>query len=514
MRKNQLISALFLGLLGVCAIPFFVYAVGTRFDIKQTNRIPKDGPYIIINNGNTETDTRKVTIQMRGPKHVTRMRISNTPQVGEAPWQTFSAKKEWFLDFGRGEKIVYVQFETKRGEKSITYADSILLSVAPNPYIDVTLNNGEDTTFSRYITVSSTVSKGVEHMQISNTSKFTNVPWISIEKQLSWTLTSKPGKKTVYIRFRDAQGRTFVKKETIRYTPSEVTLDEGSLVQTPQGDLYYYGFDGHMHPFSSLAVYHSWFDSFDNIQTVSAAEISRYPLSEPVSVRPGSWLVRFGSSPTVYGVEPGYRLRPFWSDAEKTLLYGDTLAKRTITLSEAEREHYTVMRLFDPIVTKNTTKKDDDKDGLEKTYELQYGSSDKSKDTDGDGLSDFEEIRFWLSDPTIADTDGDGVSDATELTRFDHPLGGSLRTIPEYTYTYPVGTVIETDKTNAYYLYTPKQLYRSISAKTWKTSPVYSGFSVSPRVPIQFGKTGSSSSKDRDILFVPTIYRGGTLQQL
>lgn len=514
MRKNQLILSLALICLFVIP-PIFVSAVGTRFDINRTNSRPQSGPYLIINDGDRNTNTRKVSLEMRGPENVRRMRISNTPDVGNAPWQTFSSEKQWFLDFGRGEKIVYVQFEAKNGDLSVTYADAILLDVPSTATISVVLNNGDETTTSRFITVSTTVSVGVEHMQISNTSDFEGVPWQELSSRFSWTLSSGAGKKTVYTRFRDAQGRTFLKKNTINYIPSGQPITEGSLLKTPDSLIYYYGFDGSLHPFSSLAVFHTWYDSVADVILVSNAELGRYPIGAPVSVRPGSWLVQFGGTGTVYGVEPGYRLRPFWSEAEKSLLYGDSFQKRIISLPTAEREFYTVEPLFPAIDTKETGNTDDDRDGLDLAYERQYGSSDTKKDTDGDGLSDYEEIRFWLSDPNVADTNHNGISDRDMLMQGMNPLGVSLTEIPLRTYTYPKGTVIDAypDK-SSFYLFNRVGTYRAMSKRTYRDEPRISAFLVNPSIPMALGKTGSSSSKDRDILVYPTIYKGNTLEKL
>ncbi len=57
---------------------------------------------------------------------------------------------------------------------------------------------------------------------------------------------------------------------------------------------------------------------------------------------------------------------------------------------------------------------DEDDDGVELWVEKLFQTSDLKDDTDGDGLSDYIEIYFSCTDPTLTDTDNNGVSDADE----------------------------------------------------------------------------------------------------
>lgn len=43
-------------------------------------------------------------------------------------------------------------------------------------------------------------------------------------------------------------------------------------------------------------------------------------------------------------------------------------------------------------------------------------------DTDGDGISDFDEVKLYQTDPTLADSDNDGVSDGVEIAKGYNPV--------------------------------------------------------------------------------------------
>ena len=66
---------------------------------------------------------------------------------------------------------------------------------------------------------------------------------------------------------------------------------------------------------------------------------------------------------------------------------------------------------------------DNDEDGLVKSIEDMYGSSDSNTDSDGDTIPDIDEVTGWdltdgttvYTNPALADTDGDGVNDNIDV---------------------------------------------------------------------------------------------------
>ena len=131
------------------------------------------------------------------------------------------------------------------------------------------------------------------------------------------------------------------------------TVNRGTLVKTacgsyaPKSDschsIYYYGQDGYRHGFTSEAVYRSWFGtSYANVVTISQSEMNAMPIGENVTMRPGSWLVKFMGSSTVYAVEKGGVLRPIANEAAAKAIYGSRWNQSIAELSGSVKGDYTI----------------------------------------------------------------------------------------------------------------------------------------------------------------------------
>jgi len=59
-----------------------------------------------------------------------------------------------------------------------------------------------------------------------------------------------------------------------------------------------------------------------------------------------------------------------------------------------------------------------DTDGLTNIEEYESASLPNNNDTDNDGLTDFEEVKTYLTEPTIVDTDGDDLTDGAEILEY------------------------------------------------------------------------------------------------
>ena len=96
-------------------------------------------------------------------------------------------------------------------------------------------------------------------------------------------------------------------------------------------------------------------------------------------------------------------------------------------------------------LTEYTTLQDPDQDGASSTEEAAKGSTEGKSDSDGDGLSDFEEIRYWNTNPGNADTDGDGAQDGREVLLGQDPraAGETLALLPEGAYPMPQGALVQ-----------------------------------------------------------------------
>lgn len=418
-------------------------------------------PSVRINKGEYSTDTRRVTLYLQGPEDTLQMLVSNKGDFSDANWEKFNTNIPWYLDYKAGDKTVYVRFKTKKGVISNIYRDSIKFEVPKVITVDFKINNDDKTTDSRYVNLQFSYTKGVEEIMVSNNKNFLDSEPFTATSKKEWILSSGDGKKTVYVIFRDGNGEDKKISKKITYKESNRRISEGSLIKNKLSNgVYYFGFDGKVHPFANKETYDSWYLNFSNVELISTSKYSQYQLGYPVCVRPGTWLVKFDSGNKVYAVEPGCQLRQLRSEVEAYVLYGSDWQKRIMVFNDTYHTFYNIQSFS----VANKAKKiiDKDKDGIDSVEELANGSSDKKVDTDSDGLSDYEEIYYWFTDPNDPDSDGDYNEDGYEILHGYSPLGEEkLIEIPEGTYSLPIGTLfkVKSDKQTKYYYKDTKNIY-------------------------------------------------------
>lgn len=441
MREKQDVLK-FVAFLGITA--FFVFtAFSFSFALSAE-------PSILINNGDTKTKIRKVALKLSGPIGVKQMELSNFENFLDAKWEDYQQEKTWYLDYGTSTKKVFVRFKDKDNKISELYYDSILLE-SPAMVALVEINGGQVSTDSRYVIVSSTYSDGVESFRVNHENSFTGISLQPVSRSIVWTLPAGSGNKSIFAQFKDASGEVKIVEKRIQYTEPARHIPEGSRIKSQTTTIYYFGFDGKLHPFPDSNTYHSWFLNFDDIVQVSDTKLRQYKIGESVCVRAGTWLVKFKSLPRVYAVEPGCVLQPIRSEVEAYIMYGSLWQYRIAEFDQIYQTLYTIKN-FD-ITDKDKKIVDNDKDGIDAEKEKDYGSSDKKSDTDGDKLSDYEEIEYWFTDPNDSDTDDDGFLDGEEIMKKFSPLGeGALQNAPKNSYPYPVGALIQGTNNKYYYL--------------------------------------------------------------
>lgn len=498
MRKNQTYSILFLAFfIGVFFLSNYVQASITS--------------YITIQDGNLRTSGRQVTLTIRPPVDARLMKVVNDNDFSDVSWQNIDRHKNWTLEYGAGTKKVSVKFRDSRGKEYGPYSDTIVLNAPRTVKADFEINGNDKKTSSRNVDLTFDINTGVEKIEISNNSNFSDAEEFSPDENLSWILTGGSGKKTVYVRFFDVNGNTKQLSKTIEYVQPVHYIEEGTILKGQSETLYYLGLDGRIHPFLNLAVYHSWYKDFSDVLYVSDAKLQEYNIGEPVCLRAGTWLVKFPHSPRIYAVEPGCQIRPIRSETEAFVLYGDTWQKRIIELDELYRNFYTVTD-----ISNLSNAEDEDQDGVDEDTEGLYNTSDSKSDTDRDGVSDYEEIYFWFSDPIKKDTNSNGVSDSQEIRKGLSPVSSlAITELPEGSYIPPIGTAFygAKDKKTMYYEYNSEYL-STISASVFKeyNAPTHfvshAPFIFSLQRPKLFSRT------DLKLHFTPSILRGKTLRQM
>ncbi len=180
----------------------------------------------------------------------------------------------------------------------------------------------------------------------------------------SYTFTTS-GNHTMYARCLDRDGnysngsvRTVVVSKNTAPIPygedgiSGNTVAKGTVIiakcskNAPSGDachtVYYYGEDGKKHAFPSESVYFTWYSSYANMKTVSQSYVNALPTGGAVTYRPGSVLVKFTGSTTVYAVADGQVLRPIMNEAAAKSIYGSNWNASVVTISSSYKSNYNI----------------------------------------------------------------------------------------------------------------------------------------------------------------------------
>ncbi len=98
------------------------------------------GP-ISINNNNTYTNNREVTLTLNGTDNlsgVSQMMISNSSSFTGASWESYASSKQWTLPTGDGAKTVYAKFKDNAGNESLVVSDTIILKTSALLTLDLT----------------------------------------------------------------------------------------------------------------------------------------------------------------------------------------------------------------------------------------------------------------------------------------------------------------------------------------------------------------------------------------
>jgi adhesin/invasin len=124
-------------------------------------------------------------------------------------------------------------------------------------------------------------------------------------------------------------------------TPQVLGAHTGELVKIASNTaVYFVATDGKRHAFPNEKVYFTWYQNFDDVVTISDAEMASIPLGSNVTYRPGTRMVKFESLANVYVVGKGGELRWVTSEALAASLYGANWAKMVDDVSDAFYVNY------------------------------------------------------------------------------------------------------------------------------------------------------------------------------
>ncbi len=233
----------------------------------------------VINGGAGETDSREVSLSLQVTGAVTEMYIENIDSVETAQkkptddtmissaqskeldedeeWEPFVPFAEWVLSSGEGTKTVKVHVRN-----DFLIATSATASIEPAaPVVQMTINNGADSTDERRVTLSLQSSGEPREMQVRNIpDPITSTSdkgrqskaqhpgagsddldeldeWQPYASQLDWMLLAGLSVKKVAVTIRNSFGLEATDSVTICPMPSVIQLfepEEGQYVTTPQ----------------------------------------------------------------------------------------------------------------------------------------------------------------------------------------------------------------------------------------------------------------------------------------
>jgi photosystem II stability/assembly factor-like uncharacterized protein len=122
-----------------------------------------------------------------------------------------------------------------------------------------------------------------------------------------------------------------------------------TLDSDPCRAVYYYATDGKRHAFTNENVFFTWFDDFDDVVEVSADFMSDLMLGANVTYHPGTRMVKFQSTHTVYTVSVGGVLRAIASEDIAEGLYGADWNQQIDDISDSFFGDYTFGEVIDSV---------------------------------------------------------------------------------------------------------------------------------------------------------------------
>lgn len=163
------------------------------------------------------------------------------------------------------------------------------------------------------------------------------------------------GSYSVYARCYDSSG-TYVtgtkRTVTVYSSGSSNNAKEGDLIKIACGShpsandtckaVYYYGEDGKRHTFPNESVYYTWYNDFDDVIEISSSDMSDITIGKNVTYRPGSVLVQFSGSSSIYAVEKKHTLRKYTSTSLLRTDYGSDYEDVIVTVPDALYSNYSI----------------------------------------------------------------------------------------------------------------------------------------------------------------------------
>ena len=158
-------------------------------------------PGISIAGDQPFTATRAVALALGDPAAL-RMKVSNSPDLSDAIWESLAPAKQWQLSAGGGLKTVYARYMNDFGDSSAVVSDDI----NPLPF-DPRIAIAADQPYTRLRAVELALAdQAAVQMKLSDLPDLAGAIWEPFSPAVAWQLPSGGGTKTVYVRYRNDFG--------------------------------------------------------------------------------------------------------------------------------------------------------------------------------------------------------------------------------------------------------------------------------------------------------------------
>ncbi len=141
----------------------------------------------------------------------------------------------------------------------------------------------------------------------------------------------------------------------------QATVVSGSLVKASSAAVYYVGADEQRYVFPNDKAFFTWYSGFNEVTTVSDAELAGFRIGGNVTYRPGVKLVKIQSDPKVYAVGKGGVLRWVKTEAAAVAIFGAGWNKKIDDVADSFFVNYAVgpdianANDFDPVAETNAS---------------------------------------------------------------------------------------------------------------------------------------------------------------
>ncbi|MFC1598728.1 Ig-like domain-containing protein [Patescibacteria group bacterium] len=124
-------------------------------------------------------------------------------------------------------------------------------------------------------------------------------------------------------------------------------INYGDLIKGSMSSVYYLGGDNKRYVFTNEKVFHSWYDGFSGVKTITDQQLASIPLGGNVTYKPGSRLVKVQTNPKVFSVDKGGVFR--WMQDEELVVafYGEDWASQVEDIPDS---FFTDYKMGNPVL--------------------------------------------------------------------------------------------------------------------------------------------------------------------